>query len=331
MAFGRSRMLQKPSHGLHLGFGFLPFLFFNAVFEQTATSIEAVTIGAYFHTTQRHKELCLACDIEWSAKAAVEMPTGRFAFQQQIASLPLRQTAHSGCGMQAANNLTNRFRTIGDCMEIAAKVNQIGSTFRKGPRLLDFCIQPLQTLPDIGGHKSLLLDILLTPAYVLHTILTGIVELKLFALQAHGSRQCHCVPTIGTLLLILQQQLGRCHQPRTAKGCRHQSHKHARIVAASLQKHLIRGVSTQRFEAGACQHHLFYSSIAKSLIASAEGFVIALTPVLILGRSTLMQAGFQFLQSLLPVGIAQLVKGYCVTLVRSDEDAWLFTRHHEWR
>ena len=73
-------------------------------------------------------------------------------------------------------------------MEIAAKVNQIGSSLREGSCLFHLRIQSLQTLPDISRHQPLLLNILLTPTDVLHAVLTGIVELQLFALQAHRSR-----------------------------------------------------------------------------------------------------------------------------------------------
>ena len=233
--------------------------------------------------------------------------------------------------MQAGNYLTHRLRTIGDGMEIAAKVNQIGSSLREGSCLFHFCIQSLQTLPHIGCHQSLLLNILLTPTDVLHAVLTGIVELQLFTLQAHRSRQSHCVPTIAALLLILQQQFGRCHQPSTTNGCRHQSHKHAGIVAARLQEHLIGRMSAQGFKTGACQHHLFHPTLAECFVASAEGSVIGLAPVLVLSCSTRVQAGLQLLQPLLPVGIAQLLEGHRVALVGSNQDAGLFRRQHERR
>ena len=87
----------------------------------------------------------------------------------------------------------------------------------------------------------------------------------------------------------------------------------------------------QGFEAGACQHHLFHPTLAERLVASAEGFVIGFASVLVLVSSTLMQAGLQLLQLLLPVGIAQLVERHRVALVGSNQDAGLFARQHERR
>ena len=66
-------------------------------------------------------------------------------------------------------------------------MDQVGGTRRIGASLGDVVGKAFQHVGDIGGHKTLLLNVLLTPANVLNATSVGVVEPQLLAFEFHGA------------------------------------------------------------------------------------------------------------------------------------------------
>ena len=52
-------IIYYMAHGVELRFRLLPFLFFNTILQQSATSIQPIAIGKELHAAQGYKEVGL--------------------------------------------------------------------------------------------------------------------------------------------------------------------------------------------------------------------------------------------------------------------------------
>ena len=149
-----------------------------------------------------------------------------FLTQNETESFRLWQSTDSRRRMksfqQSAKGRFNRQSEV----EVTTQMSQMTCANRSRPRLRKVGGELLQLSDDIGSNIPLLLDVFVTPPYIL--------------LVRHGTSQCYRLPLVAT---ARQQYLWSCRQPHTALRSINQTDKHARIGGTSFPKQHVRCIT----------------------------------------------------------------------------------------
>ena len=97
----QTRTVEQPQHRFHLGLRLTPFLLLYAVFQQSATGIQAiVAAGNYLHAAQRDVQMSGPVVAQRSHETAVITAVGMLMVHDMTIRLSLWQSADGRSRMQ---------------------------------------------------------------------------------------------------------------------------------------------------------------------------------------------------------------------------------------
>ena len=148
----------------------------------------------------------------------------------EVEGLALGQSTDGWRGMKRQQEVAQMVVGRQGEREVAAQMDQIGSTHGAWALLSEVVSEVLQTLGNIGRHDALLLNVLRAPRDRLA------LALQLAALQFHRTGKGDGTPTLS---LAFEQYLGRRRQPHATLGRIDQGNEHTRIETTGTQKQLL--------------------------------------------------------------------------------------------
>ena len=143
----------------------------------------------------------------------------------KLESLTLGESTHCWCGMQRLQQITNMTMVLEFKGKVAPQMYQISGSHRAGTFLTEIARKLFQTLGDIGGNDTLLLDVLRAPSHGLA------LARELITLQLHRSCQGDGAPV---LTRSLQQDLRGSGEPTATLWRIHEGDEESGVEFAGL-------------------------------------------------------------------------------------------------
>ncbi len=160
----QTRTVEQPQHRFHLGLRLTPFLLLYAVFQQSATGIQAIVAAVnYLHAAQRDVQMSGPVVAQRSHETAVITAVGMLMVHDMTIRLSLWQSADGRSRMQNIQETADA-RGVGKLKsEVTAQMHNVARPHCPRTFLTAGTGKTLQDIGYIRGHIALFLYVLGAP------------------------------------------------------------------------------------------------------------------------------------------------------------------------